>query len=70
MAIEPYTLFQSIWIVGGIWVLSKLSKMCYYEFAFEGGGELYLRGELNVIQKQTAKQRIYERILQKKSRKT
>ena len=46
MPINPYTLFQSLWIILGMWMVSKYFKMCCYEFLFIGGGEKYLNGEL------------------------
>lgn len=44
--ITIYTLFQSFWIVCGLWVLSRLFKMLVYEMLEKGAGEKYLKGEL------------------------
>jgi hypothetical protein len=44
--ITIYTLWQSIWIVGGLWVISRLFKMTVYEILEKGAGEKYLDGEL------------------------
>ena len=41
-----YTLWQSTWIVGGMWLCSKLLKMCIYEILTKDGGEKYLNSEL------------------------
>lgn len=44
--ITIYTLFQSFWIVCGLWVISRLFKMCVYEMLEKGAGEKYMKGEL------------------------
>jgi fatty acid desaturase len=44
--ITIYTLWQATWIVGGIWLLSKLFKMCIFEMLTENGGEKYLNNKL------------------------
>ena len=44
--ITIYTLWQSAWIVGGLWCLSRLFKMLIYEILEKGAGEKYLDGEL------------------------
>ena len=47
MPITPYTLFQSTMIIMGVWYLSKLTKMCYYQWVYGGtGGKDYLDGKL------------------------
>jgi hypothetical protein len=44
--ITIYTLWQSMWIIIGLWMISKLFKMCVYEILEKGAGEKYLKGEL------------------------
>lgn len=44
--ITPQTLFQSFWIVAGMWMDAKLFWMCIHEFKKRGNGLKYLRGEL------------------------
>lgn len=44
--ITPYTLFEAVWIVGGLYVDSKLLWMVIYQIRYGGNaGELYLKGE-------------------------
>jgi hypothetical protein len=45
--ITIYTLFQSFWIICGLWVVSRLFKMCVYEMLEKGAGEKYMKGELD-----------------------
>jgi hypothetical protein len=44
--ITIYTLWQSAWIVGGLWCLSRLFKMLVYEILEKDAGEKYLAGKL------------------------
>ena len=47
MPITPYTLFQSAMIIGGLWIISRLTKMCYYQWVYGGNaGVDYLNGKL------------------------
>jgi len=41
------TLFQSFWIVMGLWVDCKLLWMVIYECLEKGAGEKYMKGELD-----------------------
>lgn len=68
--ITPYTIFQSFWIIMGLWMNGKLFWMVFYEFLERGDGEKYLRGELSDDKRQRKIKRIYEKLLQKQSRKT
>lgn len=45
--INIYTLFQSFWIVAGFWCIARLTWMCIYEMLEKGGGEKYMKGELD-----------------------
>jgi len=40
------TLFEAVWIIAGLWMLSKLAWMNIYEFRKKGDGEKYFRGEI------------------------
>ena len=63
--ITIYTLWQSTWIVCGLWCISRLFKMLIYEILEPGAGEKYLQGKLEKKWKEYLEEKCHDYHLKK-----